>query len=93
MSPSTVKEEIPRRDSGAIEEDASSVTFVYRPAYYLERREDDPEAESIRLEEHARLRHDFELIVAKNRNGNIGTVQAYCDMGASAIRNRDFGGR
>ena len=25
------------RDSGAIEEDASTVTFLYRPAYYLER--------------------------------------------------------
>jgi replicative DNA helicase len=32
-------------------------------------------------------KHVLEYIVAKNRNGQIGTVEAFVDMGANAIRN------
>jgi replicative DNA helicase len=48
------------RDSGSIEQDADVVGFVYRPEVYDNRRED--------------LRGLAELIVAKQRNGPVGTV-------------------
>lgn len=38
------------RDSGAIEEDASTVTFLYRPEYYLQKPEDDEQLNWKRLE-------------------------------------------
>jgi len=47
------------RESGAIEQDADMVLFVYRDAIYNE--EADP--------------RDAELIIAKNRNGETGTIE------------------
>ena len=47
------------RDSGAIEQDADIVMFLYRESYY----EDDTENPNV-----------AECIVAKNRHGETGTV-------------------
>jgi replicative DNA helicase len=78
------------KDSGAIEEDASVVTFLYRPAYYLEQqRFDEPEAEQSRIDALAACRNSLEFIVAKNRNGRQCTVDAYVDIGANAVRNAE----
>lgn len=80
------------RDSGAIEEDASLVMFLYRPAYYLEQqRFDDPEMEQARLSALDASRNSLEFIVAKNRNGRLGTVDAFIDIGANAVRNAEVG--
>lgn len=50
------------RESGAIEQDADIVTFIYRPDYYdLE----DPDME----------KGITEIILAKHRNGELGTVK------------------
>ena len=49
------------RESGAIEQDADMVCFVYRPAYY------DIQGEKPAIE-------NAELIVAKGRNTGVGTV-------------------
>ena len=79
------------RDSGEVEQNASLVIFLYRPAYYLEqKREDDPEIERERealLEKH---RHRLEFIVSKNRNGRPGVVDAFVNIGANAVRNASF---
>jgi replicative DNA helicase len=48
------------RDSGAIEQDADIIMFLYRAEYYTKSAEDDSKAE---------------LIFAKHRNGSIGTVE------------------
>lgn len=81
------------RDSGAIEEDASLVCFVYRPAYYLENtRFDNPDAETKRLENLEKCRNTLEFVVAKNRNGRTGVVRTFVDIGANAIRNLAYGG-
>lgn len=52
------------RDSGAIEQDADTVMFLYREDYHLEERKNTENG-------------IMEVIVAKNRNGPIGTANLY----------------
>jgi replicative DNA helicase len=49
------------RDSGAIEQEADIVTFLYRDVYYNKETSADPDA--------------TELIIAKHRNGKVGTIK------------------
>jgi replicative DNA helicase len=49
------------RDSGAIEQEADIVTFLYRDAYYNKETSPEPDL--------------TELIFAKHRNGRVGTVK------------------
>lgn len=80
------------RASGAIEEDASVVCFIYRPAYYLAiTSHDDPAAETERRTLLEACRNRIEFVVAKNRNGRTGVVEAFVDIGANAIRSKNFG--
>lgn len=51
------------RESGSIEQDADIVSFIYRPGYY---EPDNPEVKNI-----------TKLILAKHRNGPVGTVELY----------------
>ncbi|AZV00257.1 replicative DNA helicase [Paracoccus kondratievae] len=65
------------RESGQLEQDADNVMFCYRPEYYLERKKpeaDDPEAYSEWEALMAKHRHALEIIVAKQRMGQIGTA-------------------
>ncbi len=52
------------RSSGAIEQDADICMFIYRDEYY------NPETDKTRI---------AELIIAKHRNGPVGTVEVYFD--------------
>ena len=57
------------RESGAIEQDADKVIFIYRPEYYgINYDEDGNYAEGL-----------TELIIAKNRSGGLGTVKILRD--------------
>lgn len=61
------------RESGAIEQDADLVMFLYRDAYY--NREDNPEVE----------REDVELILAKHRNGPTGMLKLAFERNINAF--------
>jgi replicative DNA helicase len=75
------------RESGSIEQDADTVLFVYRPAYYLERKRcSKPVAEADRLADLEAVAHSLELIVEKQRSGPIGTIKLCCNMAANVVR-------
>ena len=64
------------RESGSIEQDADVVMFVYRAAYYLQRKE--PQAATV---EHAEwqakmseIAHLAQILIAKQRHGPIGNI-------------------
>jgi replicative DNA helicase len=66
------------RESGQLEQDADTVLFCYRDEYYLEREKPSPDD---KLEAHEawtgameRARNRLEIIVAKQRQGEIGTA-------------------
>ena len=79
------------KESGAIEEAASLVTFLFRPEYYLQKKDDDPEEDRKRLDLLDACRNVIEYDVAKNRNGRVGSFEVWANIGANAIRNKSFG--
>ncbi len=75
------------RESGSIEQDADAVIFTYRESYYLERQTfKDYEDEADRLAELAHCRDRLDLLVAKNRQGPIASVDVWCDLPCNVIR-------
>ncbi len=92
------------RDSGSIEQDADSVCFLYRAAYYLERARPQPKSTETegqfrnRLTDWEadleRIRRDASLIVAKNRHGRLAEVSLFFDAeyGRFGCRAPDRGG-
>ena len=76
------------RDSGSIEQDADTVAFIYREAYYLEKSKGKDEAAEIeRSEKLAACQNKLEFIIAKQRNGAVKTVDLFIDIACSAVRN------
>lgn len=55
------------RESGAIEQDADIVSFLYRPEYYKIDEWDD--------KDNSPTKGEAELIIAKHRNGGLGNVR------------------
>jgi replicative DNA helicase len=55
------------RDSGAIEQDADVVMFLYRDEYYKVNESSDPNSDA--------AASIAEVIIAKNRHGSTGTVK------------------
>jgi len=85
------------RESGSIEQDADVVMFVYREEYYLERsapqqRENEAldkfqQRHRDWLERCDRAHNRADIIIAKQRNGPIGTVQVQFDPSFGRFRN------
>lgn len=76
------------RSSGDIEQDADVVMFLYREAYYLERKE-PPQGSSEWLiweSEMKNIENKLEIEIAKQRSGPTGRIRLSCDIGANAIR-------
>tara|TARA_Y100000389_G_scaffold101339_1_gene98113 strand:- start:7638 stop:9092 length:1455 start_codon:yes stop_codon:yes gene_type:complete len=70
------------RESGSIEQDADVVAFIYRESYYLERkRPDESEVETFKKwqDKMSEIRNKSEIIIAKQRNGPIGSVELFFD--------------
>src|SRR5262249_42670133 len=77
------------KHSGDLEADADNVGLLYREAYYLERSKfDEAEYEEKRKDKLRKCINDLDLIIAKNRNGPIATVELFCDMGSNVVRNK-----
>ncbi|MFP5077034.1 replicative DNA helicase [Rhizobium sp. YIM 134829] len=76
------------RDSGSIEQDADTIVFLYREAYYLAKeRGKDPDAEADRLDRLEQVENKLEFIIAKQRNGPVKSIDLFIDIACSAVRN------
>jgi len=88
------------RESGAIEQDADVVMFVYRDEYYQERSEPKqrPEESRERFEEryqgwqkrYEESRGIADLIIAKQRNGPIGSIRLSFDATRGRFSNLEY---
>lgn len=70
------------RESGSIEQDADVVAFIYRDSYYKERMR-PPENEVEKFQrwktEMQEVAHKAEVIIAKQRNGPVGSADLFFD--------------
>lgn len=80
------------RQSGTIEQDADVVLFAYRESYCV----GQELAACKSHEQEADVRADLaecdnklELIIAKQRNGPVGNINLFCDIGSNVIRDVD----
>ena len=69
------------RDSGSIEQDADIVMFIYRDEYYKNANEDEEMAEK------AANKGEAEIIIAKHRNGPVGTVKLLFQSNITKFKN------
>lgn len=67
------------RDSGAIEQDADVVQFIYRPEYY----------QILQDEEGVSLEGVAEIIYAKHRNGQLGSVHTLFEAETTSFKDDD----
>jgi len=70
------------RESGSIEQDADIVMFIYRDEYYKNANEDEDAAEK------ATNKGEAEIIVAKHRNGPVGTVRLLFQSNITKFKNQ-----
>ncbi|WP_341752120.1 replicative DNA helicase [Candidatus Tisiphia endosymbiont of Piscicola geometra] len=73
------------RESGSIEQDADIVMFIYREEYYLTRKEPSS-SDAKYAEKHAEWLSNLnqvyniaDIIIAKHRNGRVGSVKLHYD--------------
>jgi replicative DNA helicase len=76
------------RDSGAIEQDADTIIFLHRDAYYLDREKGgSPDAEAERTAKLIDKQYSMDVEIAKQRNGPIKRIEVFVDMACCAVRN------
>ncbi len=65
------------RESGAIEQDADTVIFIHRESYYKRSKfEDDEDVAEVQMLNHP---HPAEIIIGKQRNGPVGSINLIFD--------------
>jgi replicative DNA helicase len=76
------------RESGSIEQDADVVMFIYREAYYEQRKEPERNTDKHRewQERVARINNIADLIIAKQRHGPVGTISLFFDTQLTKFR-------
>ncbi|MBQ4875474.1 MAG: replicative DNA helicase [Rickettsiaceae bacterium H1] len=76
------------RESGAIEQDADVVMFIFREAYYLMRKKPADGADGISEWQNKmnRVQNQSEIIIAKQRNGPIGSVKLFFDSNTTVFK-------
>ena len=76
------------RESGAIEQDADVVMFIFREAYYLMRKKPADGTDSISDWQNTmnRVQNKCEIIIAKQRNGPIGNVKLFFDSNTTIFK-------
>jgi replicative DNA helicase len=81
------------RESGSIEQDADIVMFLYRDSYYLERTRPEGDEDLMRQWEEKngaklkKVKNKAEIIIAKHRNGPIGTAVLKFDEDTTKFEN------
>lgn len=78
------------RESGDLEADADVVCFIHRESYFIERSPEYRARDPLAVAQYRDVQHAMELILGKNRAGECGVHQVWCDMGASKIETRGF---
>lgn len=74
------------RESGQLEQDADAVMFCYRDEYYLEREEPtDPDQHDDWAQAMKAARHRVDVIVAKQRQGAVGTARLRCNVATNML--------
>ena len=69
------------RESGSIEQDADIVMFIYRDDYYKTSADEDD------MSEKALSKGEAEIIVAKNRNGPVGSIKLLFQNNITKFKN------
>ena len=77
------------RESGAIEQDADVVMFIYREEYYTERKEPSPGTEDHQKWQGKmeKIHNVAEVLVAKQRHGPIGKVNLHFEGSTTKFSN------
>ena len=77
------------RESGAIEQDADVVMFIYREEYYIERKEPSSGTEDYQKwqEKMTKIHNVAEVLVAKQRHGPIGKVTLHFEGSITKFSN------
>ena len=70
------------RESGAIEQDADIVMFIYRDEYYKSKSEEEDETQK------AANKGEAEIIIAKQRNGPVGTIKLLFQGNITKFKNK-----
>jgi replicative DNA helicase len=81
------------RESGAIEQDADVVAFIYRDEYYLERKrpaENEMDKFQQWKKQMQEVAHKSEIIIAKQRNGPVGSINLFFDAEFTRFGNLDI---